>query len=148
MNYYDPLAPPPIQVPARRAFAAHDVRRIPVTLTDEAQSQIDSSSAEGRKFPQALAEIFGALPRIKEVQVAAAPRSQHFESGPAHFHPITGEEDRLLLITIIHKNDGVEGHRFILNMKDLQEIHPAGQLGFTALATAQELVRLYPHKGR
>jgi hypothetical protein len=146
MQYYNPLSTQVPAGPSGKAFEPHELRRIPVTLTDEARRTLLESSAEGRKFPQALSEIFGGVTSVKALQVDATPRSTHFHSGPEHFHPITGEEERILLIDILHEDAAVEPYRFFLSMRDVQEVHPAGRIGFTAVATARELVRLYPHK--
>src|SRR5258708_33304510 len=146
MKFYNPLSAQPVSGPASKAFEPHELRRIPVTLTDAAQQVVLSSSAEGRIFPQALSELFGGVEGVKELQIDAVVRSQHFPSGPEHFHPITGEEDRMLVIDVVHENGSIDAHRYVLNVRDLQEVHPAGRVGFTAVATAQELVRLYPHR--
>jgi hypothetical protein len=143
---YNPRIPVRRSVPAAKAFETHELRRIPVIETPEAHTLIIASSAEGRRLPQALSEVFGGLENAKEVRVDAVPRSTYFASGPEHFHPVTGEEDRMLVVHVVHMDDSIDPHRYIVNVKDLREVHPAGRLGFNALATARELVRLYPHK--
>ncbi len=145
MQYYNPLTTQAQAGPSGKAFEPHELRRIPVLLTDEAKRAVLESSAEGRKFPQALAELFGGIVGVREIHLDATPRSQHFQSGPEHFHPITGEEERMLHVTIVHEDEQKSPYDYFLSMRDIQEVHPAGRTGFTALATTRELVRLYPH---
>ena len=131
-------------IPGRKAFEVHELRRIPVRITDDAREEIALSSAEGRKFPQALAEYFGGYQSIKEVHVHAVARSAYFESLPEHFHPITGRESRILEIDIIHSDDRIQPHCFLINADDLHWVSKGDPNGFRAHTAAAELVRMTP----
>lgn len=143
--YYDPSQPPQVQHPAQKHFEAHELRRIPVIVSDVAQTEIMASSAEGRKFPQALSELFGGVVGIKEVHIDAVPKSTHFPVTEQDTHPLSGEEVRMLVITAVHADGSIDAHTWYVNASDLGCVRPQNQ-GFSAVATARELVRLYPHK--
>jgi hypothetical protein len=148
----DPTTPTP---PAgTKRFEVHDLRRIPVSLSDAArleifgdsEGRVPSASAEGRKVPQALSEAFGQVPVIARLEVDAVPRSTHFASGPEHYHPVTGREERVLVITAYHQDDRRDPHTWYVNVRDLHEVYLGGPGGFRAHTMASELVRLYPYR--
>ena len=121
-----------------KRFELEALRRIPVNVSAKAQELIDRSSAEGRKFPLALSEAFGAHSHIREIDVDAVPKSAHFTLAPHE------EDDAWLLrLTIRHVDAArADGVRF-LNADDLNQIHPSGMFGFHAAHTAHEHLRLH-----
>lgn len=128
-----------------KRFETHQVRRIPIVVSREAEQAIHASSAEGRKFPLALAEAFGKIPQVVSVELTLAPKSSYFSVNAEDFHPVTGKEARLLCVTAHHQ--GMPDFLWLLNMADIEHVHVGGQLGFRAHLTAHELLRLYPYKG-
>lgn len=61
--------PPRTAPPARARFEAHEVVRIPVQVDAPAQDFLDSSNAQARLFPQALAEAFGEVAGVQRVTI-------------------------------------------------------------------------------
>jgi hypothetical protein len=121
-----------------RRFELEALRRIPVNVSPEAQGLIDRSSAEGRRFPLALSEVFGVHSHIKEIDVEAVSKSTHFVLAPHE------EDDAMLLrITIKHVDPAIEDGMKLINADDLNQIHPSGLFGFHAAHTAHELLRLH-----
>lgn len=157
-----PAPLPPGRQPAGRRMALEDVtaQRIPVLVSDAARAILDTSSSEARLFPQALAEHFGAVGasagdgRITRIEIDAVPKSAHFAVAPQEMHPITGAEPQLLIIHAVHADERYNprrcgADRWLINAADLSALHrETHYVQFQAALTAQELVRLYPHKDK
>ncbi|MBF6588926.1 MAG: hypothetical protein IVW57_00160 [Ktedonobacterales bacterium] len=126
------------------------VRRVPVTVTPAAHALILASTSEGRIFPQALSEHFGANGNVRQVIVDAVRKDAHFRVGPEECHPITREPGGAMLLTVTIKHAGhpnVEPHTLYMNASDLCDLHPITHLPlFRAALTAREHYRLWPHK--
>lgn len=135
------------RIPGRKHFETHELRRIPVLLSPEAKEAIDSSSHQGRLFPQALAEYFGGIDIVREVHVHIVPRHVHFPHQVAAPSSVQSAP-RILEVTAIHEDGSIDPHRWLLNMHDLEEPPLGRDTGFRAHLMAEELVRLYPHRRR
>ncbi len=107
-----------------KRFETHHVRRIPVTLSEQAKEFIDGSTRQGRVFPQALSEFFGTLPEVERVEVDLT-------------------EDDKLMIHVKHTEHEHKHHRFHVASDDILSISPNPRHGFDAARTADELLRLY-----
>lgn len=125
----------------RKHFELAELRRIPVTVSAAAQAVIDASSDEGRRFPQALADVLGSHAGIARVRVELAPYKEHFP-----VHPAEDPEATLLCITAEHSDAGNAEHRWLLESAVLaqQPMHVHGP-GFRAHRGAQDLLHTYPH---
>jgi len=144
-----PATPPtPRPVPARKRFDLADVKRIPVDVTPAAHERIHASTQQGRLFPQALSEHFGAAGNVARMHVDVQPKSRYFPIGTDERDPVTGGEPVLLVITATHANHpDVPEHVWYLNAADLCDLHPrTHEPLFQAVPAAQELHRLYPHR--
>lgn len=108
---------------------------IEVHTSDKALELIHASSDQGRKFPQALGEVFGRLSSVLHVEIDVFPKS--------HLFAVAGADSWLMKITVKHKNEALPDFEKIINADDLTLAHPTGAYGFNALLTAQEFARLY-----
>lgn len=127
-----------VQITGTRAFDAHQLRRIPVTVSEDAQRMIDASTHQGRLLPLALSEAFGGHPDIAEICVDISKKRDIF--------PLAASEDentQLLRITIKHTDAAQEDGLKLINAADLHEMHPSGLWGFDAAQTALELLRVH-----
>jgi len=128
------LSGPPAMVPAGCLFLEHEVIRAVVTQTEAARDYLAASSSQGRLFPQALGEAFGALDPDLVIALDVSPRAEHDD--------IDGDTGHILSITISHNVQ--QRHTFHTNAGHTQTIHPQTRLPvFSALETAKEIVRLY-----
>jgi len=141
-------APQPGRAPAGKRFTLADVRRVQVDVTAAAHGRIVASTQQGRLFPQALAEHFGAAGNVRKVTIDALPKSAFFPIAPDERDPLTGGEPMLLVITVTHANHpDVPEHTWYVNAADLSDLHPrTHEPLFQAAQAAQELHRLYPHR--
>lgn len=121
-------------------FELADLKRIPVEVSPAAQTLIDRSSDEGRKFPLALSEILGASGTIASVHIDVAPVRQHFP-----LHPTADTEAMLLSITAKHTGNQPD-HRWLLYATTLCD-QPRGphHPGFRAHQAAFDVLHTYPH---
>jgi len=111
-----------------KRFEVHDMRRIPVVVSEQAREIIDGSTQQGRLLPQALSEFFGTLPDAEQVEVNLVKDT------------VFGER---LAIHVKHGNNEDKHHRFFIAKSDLFDVHSHPALGFGAARTADELLRLY-----
>lgn len=107
-----------------KRFEAHEMRRIPVTLTDGAKEVINKAVKQGRIFPQALSEFFGTLPEVERVEIDLT------------------QEGRLM-IDVKHSEDEGKHYRFFIGVDDLHQTPRNPRHGFDAAQMADELLRLY-----
>lgn len=115
-------------------FLEHEVVRAEVTQTTAARYFLVTTSAQGRLFPHALSEAFGALPRVVMVALDATPR--------ADMDAIQGDQGTIVSVTI--SEEGTARQTFYLNGATLCQINPRTRTpAFNALSTASELARLY-----
>jgi hypothetical protein len=108
-----------------KRFHVEDMRRIPVTISDEAKNIIDRSSYQGRVFTQGLSEFFGTLPDVEQVEIG------------------TERDGDLLSIHVKHAEDEDKHHRFLIRAERLHQVSEQPGKGFEAATTANELLRLY-----
>jgi hypothetical protein len=128
------LRGPHDHMPAGVHFLEHEVVRIPVTQTPAARAFLVTTSAQGRLFPHALAEVFGAIPSIASIALDAPTR--------ATLDAIQGDQGIIVSVTITPTVGST--HTFHLNGANLCQIHPRTRIpAFNALATSTELARLY-----
>jgi hypothetical protein len=127
-----------INVTGRKHFDTEQLRRIPVTVSDAAQTYINGTTQQGRLFPLALSEMFGSHDSIVSVEVDILKKSELFSLA-------YNEDDtsQLLRITVKHADESMEDGVKIINADDLNVTHPSGLWGFNAAQTAHELLRLH-----
>jgi hypothetical protein len=117
-----------------KRFNLEDIKRIPVTLSEQAKAIIDASHAQGRLLPLSLSEHFGILGYVESVGIDAIAKSE------VHPHA-ENPDDTLLSINVKYTDD--REHQFLIHVDDIQELH-----GITRIPTvqarhiAEELVRL------
>lgn len=117
-------------------FELHEMRRVNVNVSQEAQAIIDQSTKEGRLFPLALSETFGKHEQIAEIDVDTIAKKD--------IHPWAEDpETKLIKITIKHTDSKIEDGVRYMNASDLNVIHPSGVWGFNAANTAYEHFRLH-----
>ncbi len=116
-----------------KRFNLEDVKRIPITLTEEAKAIIDASHQQGRLLPLALSEHFGALGYIESVSIDAIAKSE--------VHPHAENLDDTLLSIVVKYTDNE--HRFLIHANDINELHQINRVPTVqARHIAEELVRL------
>ncbi len=139
---HNPLHPPRLVRPAQKHFETHEVRRVPLYVSKDAQQALDASPHQGRLLPQALREMAGGAPGIREMHLDVTPRSHHLDVGPDDFHPRTGEEERVLALRIHHVRGST--HTLLINLYDIHRAHDVRPTGFRAHSAAASLVRSLP----
>ncbi len=125
---------------AKKLFETHEVKRTPITLSEQAREFLNTSNHQGRLFAQALQEHFGNVVDVIGIAVDLVCRKEHFPTHPR-------EEDMLLEIMVQH-TDSRKDHRYLINPLDVTDVHPVHKhaLLFEARRVANQLVTLYPHK--
>lgn len=129
---------------AKKRFETHELHRIPVLVTEDAQEAIAMSSAEGRLVAQALAEAFGTHPHVQAVQLSLAEKRVHFRVAPEEYD-YTGIEPVLLLVDVHAVRQRYPRYRYYVNLTDLHQVAPGTANGFRAASFAAELLSLYPY---
>lgn len=122
--------------PAGCAFLEHEIVRVSVTQTDAAKAYLLQSNQQGRLFPLALSEVFGAIAPDVSIHLDVMPRAERQD--------IEGDDGHIITITVL--KDGKQHHAFHQNAVHLVTIHPQTRMPvFNALNVARELGRLYQH---
>lgn len=107
-----------------KRFEVHEMRRIPVQITEAAKEVINQATRQGRVFPQALSEFFGTLPEVERVEVDLSPENR-------------------LMIDVKHGEDEDKHYRFFVGVDALHHAPRNPREGFDAAQMADELLRLY-----
>lgn len=119
-----------------KLYELHQLRRITVSVSVEAQQYIAQTTKEGRLFPLALSEIFGEHPSVNEISIDLVRKEQ--------IHPWAEDPDtKILKILIKHADPTIEDGAKYINAQDLECLHPSGFWTFNAAETARELLRLH-----
>lgn len=126
-------------MPGQKLFALEDIQRIPVQVSPEAHTALICSSHEGRKFAQALSELFGALGCVREVHVTLVEKRRLFPTEIHEAHSL------LLRVEVIHARSQVPRYHWYINLSDFQHVPAHRSGGLQAAVCVQELVRLYPY---
>ncbi len=125
-----------------KRFELSDIARIPVTMSEAARAAIHTSSDQGRKWPNALAELFGAQGNVIALTIDLVPMSAHFRVSAAE------QDTPLLAIVAKHAaHPAVPDHRWFVSVASLCEVaHTPHLHGFQAHIAAQDLLQVYPHR--
>jgi len=131
--------------PGRKRFEAHEVRRIPVSVSESARRCIVRSSSQGRTLPQALSEGFGSLGDVAMVQLDLVPKAAHFPLTILDQQHTPGRDPDLLVIRAQPTDTQQQEQVWYINAHDLEQVHlHSGGLGtFEARHLTSELLRLY-----
>ncbi len=145
---YDPRpAPGPANQPGRVRFLEHEVRRIPVLVSLAAQATLTSSSSEGRKLPQALAEAFATLPEVQRVVLDVEKKSASFPLSPEE-----AQDDPDLLVITAEGYHPAWHYTWRVYASRFTDLIPSGPFKNTprvsAAAVAKQLLAQYPHRGK
>lgn len=128
----------------KKLFTLADIKRIPVSISPDAQAIFDASNHQGRLVPLALSEHFGALGNVAEITIDLAKKVDHIPHTPYL-------DEEVFVIVAKHTYTSVKEHQWLVNVWDIHvrypEMHPhANEVCFQARYLAAELVKLYPHK--
>lgn len=126
--------------PSAKLFDLSEVKRCPVTLSEEAKIYINASHYQGRMLPQALSEHFGKIEQVESISIDLAPMQSLV---PSH----EDTEASVLLIVIRHMYNSDKDMQFLLNSRDLRDTHQKTlQPTIQARTIVKTLMRNYPHK--
>jgi len=124
--------------PSGKLFDLSEVKKCPITLSEEARAYINASHEQGRMLPQALSEHFGALEHVESIALDVVSMQS-----VAPFH--SNSEALALVITVKKYNDS-NTYAFTLNAQDLRDLHPVtNQPLVQARRMAEHLKNQYPH---
>lgn len=126
--------------PRTKLFHIEMMRRVPCTHSAEVAKIIGETTQQGRLFPQALSEHFGALSNVQEIIIEQSRKADVLSV------PEAIADDVLLHVIIVDSEQNREG--FYINLSDLNQFHASGRCSFHAAATASMLVDLYQQRER